>query len=72
MRVSEHSDGYCCGVVDNELVESRLHGIHQGDEIVFSEDHVLAVHDIHRKQLVAGMDADDLKEFAQWLGRDGA
>ena len=39
-----------------------------GDEIVFHEDHILAVHDSHRQELVLGMDAADLKELAQWLG----
>jgi hypothetical protein len=70
VRVSEHAGKHYCGVVDNALVESRLHGIQFGDEIVFHEDHILAVHDIHRRQLVAGMNAQDLKEFAQWLGEN--
>lgn len=68
VQVSERNGKYCCGRVDNALVESRLHGLRQGDEIVFSEDHILAVHDIHRQELVASMNAVDLKEFAQWLG----
>jgi hypothetical protein len=70
VQVREHTGKYCCGIVDNALVESRLHGIQQGDEIVFREDHVLHVHDIHRRQLVGGMNAEDLKEFVRWLGRD--
>ena len=56
-------------MVDNPLVEARLHGLSQGDEIVFHQDNILAVHDIHRHEMVAGMDAIDLKELAQWLGQ---
>ncbi len=69
VRVGEHSDRLLSGVVDNALVESRLHGVRQGNEIIFDEDHILAVHDIHRQELVAAMDADDLKELARWLGQ---
>jgi hypothetical protein len=49
------------------LVEARLHGLKQGDELVFHQDHILAVHDIHRQDLVAGMGMAELKELAQWL-----
>lgn len=69
IRIREHSGHFCRGLVDNSLVEYRLHGLVRGDEIIFHEDHVLAVHDIHRQELVAGMDAADLKELAQWLGQ---
>jgi hypothetical protein len=55
-------------IVSNPLYETRLHGLHQGDEIIFHEDHILHVHDTHRQELVVGMDVDDLKELAQWLG----
>jgi len=55
------------GIVDNSLVESRLHGLAQGDKILFHEDHILAVHSIHRQELVLGMDAGELKELARWL-----
>lgn len=68
VRVAERSGGYFKGIVDNSLVEARLHGLNQGDEIIFHEDHILAVHDIHRQELVSEMDAADLKELAQWLG----
>ncbi len=30
---------------------------------------ILTVHDINRRDLVAGMGAGDLKELAQWVGR---
>jgi hypothetical protein len=68
VRVTERSGTFFQGVVDNPLVEARLHGLKLGDAIVFHEDHILAVHDIHRQELVTGMDAADLKELAVWLG----
>ncbi|MEZ5944943.1 MAG: hypothetical protein R3C18_26460 [Planctomycetaceae bacterium] len=68
VRVIERSKCYFRSVVDNPLVEARLHGMKQGDQIVFHEDHILAVHDIHRHELVAGMEVADLKELAQWDG----
>ena len=54
--------------VDNPLYEARLHGLHQGDEIIFHEDHILHVHDTHRQELVLGMDVGDLRNG---LGRSG-
>lgn len=69
VRVTERSGSYFRGVVDNPLVEARLHGLKHGSEIVFDEDHILAVHDIHRQELVVGMDMADLKELAQWVGQ---
>ena len=69
VRVEERSGEFFRGVVDNPLVEARLHGLNQGDEIVFHEDHILAVHDIHRQEIVAAMEVADLKELAQWVGQ---
>ena len=68
VRITERSDAFFAAVVDNPLVETRLHGLKHGDSIYFTEDHVLAVHDIHRQELVLGMDVADLKELAQWVG----
>lgn len=68
--VSERDDGVLLGVVDNRLCESRLHGVEKGDEIVFHQNNILAVHDIHRQDLVLSMTPADLKELAQWLGRN--
>jgi hypothetical protein len=68
VRVTERSGEFFRGVVDNPLAEARLHGLTQGDQIVFHEDQILAVHDIHRQELVAGMEVADLKELAQWVG----
>ena len=67
VRVEERSASYFRGVVDNPLVEARLHGLNQGDEIIFHEVHILAVHDIHRPELVAGMNEEDLEELMKWL-----
>lgn len=67
VRIIERCDNYFRGVVDNPLVEARLHGLNQGDEINFHADHILAVHDVHKQELVAGMDEADLKELTQWL-----
>lgn len=68
VRILERSDDVFCGIVDNPLVEVRLHEVQHGDEILFHEDHILAVHGIHRQDLVAGMNEADLKELAEWLG----
>jgi hypothetical protein len=67
VRVTERDVKFLKGTVDNPLVEYRLHGLNQGDEIVFQEDNILAVHGIHRQEIVLGMDNDDLKQLAQWL-----
>jgi hypothetical protein len=68
VKVTGRSGSFFRGIVDNPLVEARLHDLKQGDDIVFHADHILAVHDIHRQELVLGMGAADLKELAQWLG----
>lgn len=67
VRVTERSGSFFRGVVDNPLAEARLHGVNQGDEIIFHEDHILAVHDFHRQELVVGMGECDLKELTLWL-----
>ena len=67
-QVTKRDGKFFVGIVDNPLYEARLHGLHDGGEIIFHEDHILAVHDSHRQELVLGMDEVDLKELAQWLG----
>ena len=69
VQVTERHEKFFKGTVDNPLYEARLHELHQGDEIVFHEDQILAVHGVHRQEIVLGMDAADLKDLAQWLGR---
>ena len=68
VQVTEREAQSFSGAVDNPLYEARLHELHQGDSVVFHEDHILAVHGIHRQEIVLGMDAADLKILAQWLG----
>lgn len=68
VQVSSREGDWFSGRVDNPLIESRLHQIHLNDEIVFHVDHVLAVHSVHRQDMVSGMDENDLKELAKWLG----
>lgn len=67
VQVTERDDEFFVGLVDNPLVETRLHGVRLGDEIALHQDHILAVHDLHRRELVSGMNVSDLKELAQWL-----
>jgi hypothetical protein len=55
------------GIVDNPLAETRLHGLNAGDHIVFHSDHILAVHDVHRQDLILSMNEADLKEMTLWL-----
>ena len=55
------------GTVDNPLAEVRLHGLNIGDQIVFHSDHILAVHDVHRQELILAMNEADLKEMTLWL-----
>ena len=55
------------GAVDNPLAEARLHGLGIGDQIVFHSDHILAVHDVHRQELILTMNEADLKEMTLWL-----
>ncbi|MBA61443.1 MAG: hypothetical protein CMJ76_03670 [Planctomycetaceae bacterium] len=56
------------GRVDNHLYEKKLHEIEFNSIIDFTLDHVLAVHPIHREQLVLSMTPEEVKEFAVWLG----
>ena len=67
VRIAERSGDVFSGVVDNDLVEARLHGIEKGSTIYFLADHVLAIHPIHRQELVSTMSLEDLKELASWL-----
>ena len=68
VRITDRVGQHFVGQVDNPLYEARLHGIKQGDEVLFHADHMLAIHDIHRQELVLSMEAEDLKKLAEWLG----
>ena len=66
-QVVERDGCYFRALVDNPLHEEPLHGLKLGDPIVFRDDHILAVHGVHRQQIVEDMDADDLEELARWV-----
>jgi hypothetical protein len=68
VRITERKGQWLKGIVDNPLYEARLHELHQGDSVIFHEDHILAVHGSHREEIVLGMDTADLKTLVQWLG----
>jgi hypothetical protein len=55
------------GTVDNPLAEARLHGLSLGNQIMFHADNILAVHDMHRQELILAMNEADLKEMTLWL-----
>ena len=71
VQVESREGEYFVGTVDNVLVETRLHELSKGDEIAFHEDHVLAVHSIHRQELVLDMNDDELQELAEWIRLQG-
>lgn len=67
VRIRQRDDDHFKAVVDNPLYEARLHQLQKGDEVLFHEDHILAVHGVHREELVVGMSADELTQLARWL-----
>ena len=66
--MTDRREQFFAGVVDNPLYEARLHELELGNQIVFHEDHVLAVHGSHREELVLAMAPGDLRAFIEWLG----
>ena len=67
VRVVTRAGDWFHGEISNRLVESRLHGLTLGDPLYFNSDHILAVHDVHRADLVQRMNVAELKELANWL-----
>ena len=67
VQVSEREGSVLKGIVDNPLVEARLHELQRGSPILFQPDHILAVHGVHREELVLGMEIAELKELADWI-----
>lgn len=67
VRIARHEDAFFEGVIDNDLYESRLHGLDRGDTIVFRPNHVLHIHDSQRLEYVRRMDPASLKELAAWI-----
>ena len=67
IRITARQDDWFRGVIDNHLYEARLHGIDQGDEIVFQEAHILSVHAAHNRDIMFRLEDEDCQEFGQWL-----
>lgn len=67
VRISDRQHDLLCGVIDNPLYESRLHGLSQCDEVTFHEDHILSVHAVHHREMLLRMDDDDFVAFGAWL-----
>ena len=65
--IARHGNRFT-GRIDNELYESRLHGLSFNDTLEFQADHILAVHPFHRHDLVRSMKPAEVKVFAAWLG----
>jgi len=59
------------GRIDNILYESNLHGLHEGDEITFHKNHILAVHPNNNREIILGLSEDELTEFGAWLDQQG-
>ncbi len=68
VKIVERRGDFLRGVVDNPLYEARLHDLRQGHEILCHLDHVLAIHPIHRQEMVLGMVEADLRQLVEWLG----
>ena len=71
VRVLDRQADLLRAVVDNVLYETRLHGLEQGSEITFHEDHVLSVHGVHNREILLRMSNDDFFAFGEWLGEQG-
>jgi len=67
VRIRERQGDLFVGTVDNPLYESRLHGLSQGDQLTFHEDHILSVHTVHSREMLLRMDDEDFFAFGEWL-----
>ena len=67
VKVTERDDSWLRGVIDNHLYETKLHGLHEGDEIVFQVDHILSIHSSHNEAIMMRLSEDDRQQFSQWL-----
>ena len=67
VRVTHREHRQFAGQVDNKLCESRLHGLELGMEILFEERHVLALHPSQRRDIVASMTVDEVRQLLSWL-----
>jgi hypothetical protein len=67
VKVTQRQDWRLRGVIDNHLYETKLHGLQEGDEIVFQVDHILSIHSSHNEAIIMRLSEDDRQQFGQWL-----
>ena len=67
VKITERDDSWLRGVVDNHLYETKLHGLSEGDELVFQVDHILSIHSSHNEAMIMRLSDDDREQFGQWL-----
>ncbi|MFN3189476.1 MAG: hypothetical protein ACE361_03050 [Aureliella sp.] len=60
------------GCVDNELVEGRFHGLKKGVRLHFESRHILAIHPVHRLELLASMEPEDVHALLRRLNSGDA
>lgn len=65
--VTEREGPYLRGVIDNPLYEVHLHELQEGQTIVFTENHILAVHPVHNRDIMQRMEFADFVDFLIWL-----
>jgi hypothetical protein len=71
VRIEHRDEDVFRAIVDNPLYESLRHELQQGDRIVFHANHILAIHEIHRRDIVSRMDEADLEMLGRWLKSEG-
>lgn len=67
VQVDDRNSGFFRGVIDNPLYETRLHDLSLGDVIYFESRHVLAIHPIHRQQMLMDMNEAEIRQIVDWL-----
>jgi hypothetical protein len=67
VEVIERDDCWLRGRVDNHLYETKLHGLNEGDEIVFHLDHILSIHGAHTEAIITRLSEDDRQQLGLWL-----
>ena len=67
VQITERDGRYLRGVVDNPLYESRLHGLFEGDSLLFTENHILAIHTVHNRKIMNSMAFSYFVDFMIWL-----
>jgi len=68
VRVTARNGDYLAGIIDNPLYESRLHGLDEGDHLLFREHHILSIHRIHNEEILLRMNPADFEEIGRWIG----